>query len=58
MTDITSVQTHSFCHAPGWALGWALGTQEEVIPGPSPKAAGKGRMSPGHIQWQDRAMAL
>lgn len=53
-TGSSSVQTPRFCRAPGWALRWALGTKERAVPGASPKAAGNGRASPGHTQWQDR----
>lgn len=42
------VQTYTSCHIPGWALGWALGSNNGTMPEPSPKALR------GHTQGQDR----
>lgn len=42
------VQTYTSCHIPGWALGWALGSNNGTMPEPSPKALR------GRTQGQDR----
>lgn len=45
------VQTYTSCHIPGWALGSNNGT----MPGPSPKALrGQWGTRLGHTQGQDR----